>query len=183
MPKKHTTRASDLLLKKLYLIQLMKKYLVILLLFISAGSYAQTLTFSDLTNLANLTNDEARSYLIAGRKFKLMTVQQIDGLQVEEFQNIKGGRANLETITIGMGTKSADGQMLHKISYYTNQKQYIFNLLAQTHSNGMNLLFRGNDVVKNIYLYSSYLYAVNIYLRLDESSGAIEIKQKDFPSY
>ena len=162
----------------------MKKFLLFLLMILGcAFAQAQSLSMSDLTSLATLKNDAARNYLTAGNKFKLMTIEQIDGMSVEEFQSTKGGAANQETVLIGMGIKNAEGDVLHTVNYKTKQKNHILNLLGQAPNTGLNLYFRGNDRLRNIYLYNSFAYQVMVYLSLDESEGSIVIKQKDLPAF
>jgi len=53
-------------------------------------------------------------------------------------------------------------------------------MISQVKRYGLNLQFRGVDVANNIYIYDNSFYLVSIYLRRDQSSGWVEIKQKEY---
>ncbi len=53
-------------------------------------------------------------------------------------------------------------------------------MVSQAKYAGLDMIFQGSDDVNNIYLFSNNLYQVSIYLRHDQKSGMVEIKQKEF---
>jgi hypothetical protein len=53
-------------------------------------------------------------------------------------------------------------------------------MIAQAKHYGLTQRFRGVDNSNNIYLFDNDFYQVNIYLKRDQSSGLVEIKQKEY---
>jgi hypothetical protein len=158
----------------------MKRYFLTALLFILTWCVnAQSINLYDLANLNTLTIEGAADYLTSANVFKLLTVQEVNGLPISKFQNIKGAPGKLELITLGGGTKNADGQLLREVLYESNQRNCILSMIAQASANSFTNYFRGNDKNYNIFLYDSPVYKIAIYFKLDESAGFVKIQQKD----
>jgi len=159
----------------------MKKYLLFLpaLLFCSINMYGQSVKFSDLVYYTNLTNGEVHNTLQEGSAFRQDYTEDINGQQLEFFKNIKSKR-NSEQIIVGRYTRLYDGTVLRTVNYTSTNPQNIINMISQAKRNGLDLKFRGADASNSIYLFDNNLYHVSIYLRHDQTSGLVEIKQKEF---
>jgi hypothetical protein len=159
----------------------MKKYLLFLpaLLFYSINLYGQSVKFSDLIYYTNLTNGEVHNTLLEGSAFRQDYTEDINGQQLEFFKNIKS-RPNSEKIIVGRYTKLYDGTVLRTVNYTSTDPQNIINMISQAKRNGLDMKFRGADASNSIYLFDNNFYHVSIYLSHDQSSGLVEIKQKEF---
>jgi hypothetical protein len=161
----------------------MKKALVILVLFFCGiVAQAQTLSMSDLTNLATFDMANANNFLVIGKPFKQTYIQDINKLTIHHYQG-KTPTSKNENVTVGDGFVTASGTLLHKVTYTSTQIKYIQNLIGQTHSVGLHRLFLGSDKYNNIYVYNNQLYTVRIFIKNDNSSGTVEVKQNDFVNY
>jgi len=184
MPKKPITRELKLNIKKVYLNShylVMKKYLFFLsaLLLCSLSMYGQSVKFNDLVYFASLTNGEVHNNLQQGNAFRQDYTEEINGQELEYFKNIKS-KPNSENIIIGGYTKLYDGTILRTVDYTSTNPQNIINMISQAKRYGLDLKFRGADASNNIYLYDNSFYHVSVYLRRDQSSGLVEIKQKEY---
>ena len=159
----------------------MKKYLVILplLLLCSLSMYAQSIKFGDLIYFTSLTNGEVHNNLLQANAFRQDYSMDVNGQELEYFKNINK-RPNTEKIIVGSYTKLYDGTILRTVNYTSTDPQNIINMIAQAKRNGLELKFRGVDASDNIYLFDNNFYHVSIYLKRDQSSGLVEIKQKEF---
>ena len=161
----------------------MKKGLIILvLLFCGALARAQTLSMSDLTNLATFDMANANNFLVIGKPFKQTYMQDVNKLTIHHYEG-KSPESKNETVTVGDGFVTASGTLLHKVTYTSTQIKYVQNLIGQTHSVGLRRLFMGNDKYNNIYVYNNQLYTVRIFIKSDNSLGTVEVKQNDFVNY
>ena len=131
---------------------------------------------SDLINVINLPEDEAKSYLNA-KGFKLKFISHEAGFAVDQFEILQKGKQ--ETVTYGQRIKTVKGTVLHTLQYATNTGNYMNNLIAGAQNSGLQLDFKGADNAKNIYFYSSSQYQINFYLNFNKSYGIIEIKEKE----
>jgi hypothetical protein len=52
-------------------------------------------------------------------------------------------------------------------------------MISQAKRYGLDLKFRGADPFNTIYLFDNSFYHVSIYLKRDQTSGLVEIKQKE----
>jgi|HubBroStandDraft_5_1064220.scaffolds.fasta_scaffold289907_2 hypothetical protein len=158
-----------------------KKYLFILsfMLFGSAMVHAQSIKFGDLVYLATLNNDAAYSTLKQAGAFKQDYSENINGYDMEFFKN-GGAKPNTERITTGAYTKLYNGTILRTLDYTSTDVQNLLNMISQAKRYGMEMQFRGEDEVNNIYLFSNSFYFVSIYVRRDQTSGLVEIKQKEY---
>ena len=159
----------------------MKKYLFLLssLLFININTYGQSIKFNDLVYFTSLTNRQVYDNLLQGNAFRQDYMMDVKGQEVEAFKRM-GNNPQLEKITIGYFTKLFNGTVLRTVSYTSKNPQYILNLVSQAKLYGLELRFRGADDYNNIYLYDNNFYHVSIYLRRDQSSGLVEIKQMEY---
>ena len=164
-----------------YLLFKMKKYLILLpvLLCGTLVTRAQSIKFSDLIYFTNLTNGEIYNTLLQGNKFNQDYTEDINGQELEYFKNITA-KPNTEKIIVGAYTKLYNGTILRTVNYTSTDSQYIINMISQAKRYGLELKFRGVDASNNIYLYDNNFYHVSIYLRRDQTSGQVEIKQKEY---
>jgi len=155
----------------------MNKYLLILLLFFgSATTYGQSISLMDLANLTSLKAEQIDNYFIAGKVFKLQMGEDVNGFLVKHYQAGKASKS--ETVLTGAGFKVASGVVLYTVSYVTSDPQNIINLINQTKGIGLKLTFQGADQTKNIYIYDSYLYHVIFKLSFNQTTGSVDISQK-----
>jgi hypothetical protein len=157
----------------------MKRYLVILALFFcSVSVHAQSLTLYDLINLSNLSNDQAYSFFTAGKTFKRLYEQDVNGLSLIHYQT--KNPTKIEEVVIGDGVRSGNGTLLRKVNYGTSHIDYVLKMIGQAKGAGLDVNFQGSDATKNIYLFDNFLYTVHIYIATDNSLATVEIQQKDF---
>ncbi|WP_259070042.1 hypothetical protein HDF24_24640 [Mucilaginibacter sp. X4EP1] len=158
----------------------MKKLLLLSVLFIcSAGVYAQSIRFGELVNFTALSNREVFDNLMQGNAFRQDYTTQINGQEIEYFKSI-GVKANVEQINVGTFSRLNNGTMLRTVIYKSTNPQDVINMVGQIKRYGLDLKFRGVDPSNNIYLYDSDFFHVSVFLRRDQTSGMIEIKQKEF---
>lgn len=158
----------------------MKKLLLLSVLFIcSVGVYAQSIRFGELVNFTALSNREVFDNLMQGNAFRQDYTTQINGQEVEYFKSI-GVKANVEQINVGTFSRLNNGTMLRTVIYKSTNPQDVINMVGQIKRYGLDLKFRGVDPSNNIYLYDSDFFHVSVFLRRDQTSGMIEIKQKEF---
>ena len=157
----------------------MKKYLaVIAFIFAVSGVRAQNLTLSDITNLASLSNSEAHNSLTFERPFSQKYSEMVDGKTIDHYEG-NTPSAKSETVTIGYGGQTTNGDFLHTVTYATTNTKYITNLIAQAKSVGLTKQFQGVDANNNIYVFNNFLYTVNIYIANNNAKGSITVKQNE----
>ncbi len=159
----------------------MKKNLILLILLLlsCASMYGQSVKFNDLVYYASLTNRQVYDNLKQGSAFKQDYTMDVNGQELEYFKN-RGPKPNTETINVGSFTKLFDGTILRTVNYTSTDAQNVINMVSQAKRYGLELKFRGADATNNIYLFDSNFYHVSIYLRRDQASGLVEIKQKEY---
>jgi hypothetical protein len=159
----------------------MKKYLLFLpvMLLCSLKMYGQSIKFTDLVFLTTLTNDAVYSNLLQSNAFRQDYSENVNGLQMEYFKSI-GAKPNSERIIVGRYSRLYNGTVLRTLDYTSTDPQNILNMLSQAKRYGLELKFRGVDNSNNIYIYDNSFYQVSIYLRRDQTSGLVEIKQKEY---
>ena len=159
----------------------MNKYLLLLPLFLSAivSTYGQSIKFNDLVYFTSLSNGQIHDNLLQGKYFRQDYTMEVKGQEIEAFKRM-GGKPALEKITVGYFTKLFNGTVLRTVSYTSTDPQYILSMVSQAKYYGLELRFRGADDYNNIYLYDNNFYHVSIYLRRDQSSGLVEIKQVEY---
>jgi hypothetical protein len=141
--------------------------------------HGQSIKFNDLVYFTSLENGQVFNTLIQGKAFKQDVTVTENGQEIEAFKNI-GTKPNTERIVVGKFTKLYDGTVLRTVNYTSTIPQNIINMIGQARRYGLDLKFRGADDSNNIYLFDNDFYHVSIYLRRDQTSGLIEIKQKEF---
>jgi hypothetical protein len=158
----------------------MKKYLFFLPLFLfyTLSIHGQSVKFSDLVYFTSLTNQQVYDNLKEGKAFRQDYTTDVKGQELEYFKNT-GNKPNTEKIIVGSFTKLYDGTVLRTVSYTSTDPQNIINMISQTKRYGLDLKFRGADPFNTIYLFDNSFYHVSIYLRRDQTSGLVEIKQKE----
>jgi hypothetical protein len=159
----------------------MKKYLLLLpaMLLASLSIQAQTAKFTDLIYYASLKNSEVYDSMMQSNYFRQDYSIDVNGHEIEYFKNITG-KPNTEKIEVGNYTKLYNGDVLRTVHYTSTDPQHIINMIAQAKRFGLDLKFQGADEANNIYLYDNSFYQVSIYLRRDQTSGLVEIKQKEY---
>ncbi|SHM54763.1 hypothetical protein [Mucilaginibacter sp. OK098] len=159
----------------------MKKYLFMLpvMLLVSLSMYGQSTKFSDLIYFTGLSNGEVYNNLLQGTTFRQDYSVNVNGRELEYFKNITG-KPNTEKIMVGDYTKLYDGSVLRTVNYTSTDPQHILNMISQAKRFGLEMKFHGADEANNIYLFDSSFYHVSIYLRRDQTSGLVEIKQKEY---
>lgn len=161
----------------------MKKTLIIsFLFFCGMAARAQSLSLSDLTNMATFDMGRANVFLTQGKPFKQIYMEDKGKLVIHHYKGITPA-SKCETVVVGDGFVTASGTLLHTVTYTSTQTKYILNLLGQAHAAGFNRSFLGADAYKKIYVYANGLYTMRIFINLDNSSGTIEVKQNDFVTY
>lgn len=158
----------------------MKRYFLLPVLFLfSTNMYGQNIKFNDLVYFTSLTNRQVFDNLMQGNAFRQDYTTSVNGQEVEYFKSI-GAKPNSEKINVGVFTKLYNGTILRTVTYTSNDPQNILSMISQAKRYGLLLKFRGVDDSNNIYLYDNDFYHVSIFLRRDQSSGMVEIKQKEY---
>jgi len=159
----------------------MKKILFFLPLLLLGSMIAkgQSIKFNDLVYMTPMNNDAVYANLKQGSAFKQDYSEDVDGYPMEYFKR-STGNPEAERIITGRYTKLYDGTILRTLDYTSTDVQNILNMVSQAKYAGLDMVFQGADDVNNIYLFSNNLYQVSIYLRHDQKSGVVEIKQKEF---
>ena len=159
----------------------MKKILLFLplLLFCSVSMYGQSVKFNDLVYFTGLTNRQVYDNLLEAHTFKQEYTMDVNGQELEYFKNA-ANKPNSERIVVGTYYTLYDGTVLRTVNYTSTNPQYIINMIGQVKRYGLEMKFQGADASNNIYLFDNDYYHVSIYLRRDQTSGLVEIKQKEF---
>jgi hypothetical protein len=161
----------------------MKKTLLVSFLIIYGITVqAQSLSLSDLTNMATFDMGRANVFLTQGKPFKQIYMEDKGKLVIHHYKGITPA-SKCETVVVGDGFVTASGSLLHSVTYTSTQTKYVLNLLGQAHAAGFNRNFLGADAYKKIYVYASTLYTMRIFINLDNSAGTVEVKQNDFVTY
>ena len=171
------------ILKQVYLNNkqpLMKKLLLFPVLFVcGVNVFGQSIRFNELVNFTALNNREVFDNLKQGNAFRQDYTTEVNGQEIEYFKSI-GTKANVEEINVGTFSRLNNGTMLRTVIYKSTNPQNVINMIGQIKRFGLDLKFRGVDPSNNIYLYDNDFYHVSVYLRRDQTSGMIEIKQKEY---
>ncbi len=146
---------------------------------VSLTASAQSISFGDLIYITPMSNDAVYANLKQGGVFKQDYSEEVDGYPMEYFKK-SDEKPNLERITVGRYTKIYNGTILRTLDYTSTDVQNVLNMVSQAKYYGMELIFQGADDLNNIYLFSNSFYQVNIYVRRDQTSGEVEIKQKEY---
>ena len=145
-------------------------------------SFAQSISFFNLTNLTNLTDGQAHTYLSLGGIFKQDYVQQMNGKKIEYFKS-KSPKVAPQTIMIGENEIQANGTILRTVRYTTQDPQHIVNLIAQAKRAKLVMKFQGQDQANNIYKFDNEFYNITMLISTNNNKGSVEVKQKEFIGY
>ena len=147
-----------------------------------ANARGQSITFYDLTNLTNLSDGEAHTYLTLGKVFKQQYIDDTHGKKEEHFRSISS-KEKEQTITIGVSTILSDHSVLRSVTYTTRDPQHILNLIAQAKTGKMQMKFQGSDANNNIYIFDNDFYRVAMYISTTENKGSVQIDQKEYATH
>lgn len=161
----------------------MKKLVLILFMFcFGTSSYAQSISFFDLTNLTNLSDGQAHTYLTLGKIFKHSYQEVIDGKKIEHFRSISS-KVREQTVTIGVNTILQNHTVLRTITYTTTDPQHVVNMISQAKRSKMTMKFQGVNSDNNIFIFDNEFYRVEMYISTMEDKGMVKINQKEFVGY
>ncbi|RYU90500.1 hypothetical protein EWM62_07525 [Mucilaginibacter terrigena] len=161
----------------------MKKYGLIILMFcICTSTYGQSISFFDLTNLTNLSDGQAHTYLTLGNTFKRQYLEEKDGKTIEHFRSIST-KVKEQSIVIGEHVKLSNGTLLRTVKYDTRDPQHIVNLIAQARRAKLVMKFQGQDADNNIYKFDNEFYFITMLISTTENKGSVEVTQKEFVGY
>jgi hypothetical protein len=159
----------------------MKKILFFLPLLLLGSIIAngQSIKFSDLVYMTPMANDAVYANLKQGTAFKQDYSEDVDGYSMEYFKRANA-KPDLERIITGRYTKLYNGVILRTLDYTSTDVQNVLNMVSQAKYAGMDLIFQGADDVNDIYLLGNNFFQVSISVRHDQTSGLVEIKQKEY---
>ena len=161
----------------------MKRYcLILLVLCCFSKARAQSISFFDLTNLTNLSDGQAHTYLTLGNVFKHQYLEEVDGKKIEHFRS-RSNKVKEQSITIGENTKLSNGTILRTVTYDTRDPQHIVNLIAQARRAKMIMKFQGQDAYNNIYKFDNEFYLITMTISTTENKGSVVVTQKEFVGY
>lgn len=161
----------------------MKKLVLFLILFcVGTGTYAQSISFFDLTNLTNLSDGQAHTYLTLGKVFKHSYQEIKDGKKIEHFRSISQ-KVKEQTVTIGVYSVLQDHTVLRTVTYTTTDPQHIINLISQAKRSKMTLKFQGVNSDNNIFVFDNEFFRVEMYISTMEDKGLVKVTQKEFVGY
>lgn len=156
-----------------------KKYLLTIAIYLCCTQvFGQSINFLNLVNLTSLNNEQAGSTLTANKAWALQYGEEIKGFVVEHYQTTGVPQNKKETIIIGQGTKTANGSVLHTVSYISPNTRDVLNLTTQAKGQGLIQNFRGSDSTDNIYIYENILYHMVVRISLNNDKAVIDITQK-----
>jgi hypothetical protein len=157
----------------------MKRYLfAALFIFACTGTFAQSLSFTDLLNMTGMSDAQLHDFLSSSRGFRAMGLQSVNGRAYQQFKLEKGTTDKMESVLVGVGVKSVSGITTHEIIYNNTQEQDLNNLLAQAKKSNLTLLFQGADLTSNIYRFDNSLFRASVSLAFDKKSGNVDVQQK-----
>jgi len=160
----------------------MKKYLVILiLLFCTVTTRAQTLAFGDLVDLVTLSLPQINLILVNTGKFKVNDQKELYGQVLSYYQTIDKNKMPIkgETMVIGAYRTTNDGIKLKTITYNTVYPAYIENLMKQIKRFGYRTTFTGNDAINKMYVFDNQLNHITVLMKNDHSNNSVIIRQKE----
>ena len=157
----------------------MRRYLfAVLLLFACSGGYAQSLSFEELQNLTNMTDDQAHNYLLVSKGFRSKGKQQINGRNFELFQSNRIDPDKRETVSLRASSQGTSGNVSRQVIYFTLREQDINAMLVQAKASKMALVFKGADQYKRIYRFDNSLFMAIISTAFDHLSGSVVLEEK-----
>ena len=156
----------------------MKKLLVILGLCLGTiAAHAQSVSMSDLTNLATINMTDANYFLTSGKPFKQDYTEALNGFNLRHYVGTTPA-SKCETVMMGDGIKTSTDLVLHVVTYTSTNTKYILELIGQAKSAELKKNFQGVDQFNNIYIFDNFLYTVHVYIKTDNSEGTVKVEQK-----
>jgi hypothetical protein len=158
----------------------MKRYCLILFVFCCFNNArGQSISFFDLTNLTNLSDGQAHTYLTLGNVFKHQYLEEVNGKKIEHFRS-KSDKVKEQSIIIGENTILSNGTILRTVTYDTRDPQHIVNLIAQARQAKLIMKFQGQDASNNIYKFDNEFYLITMLISTTENKGSVVVTQKEF---
>ena len=156
----------------------MKKLLVVLGLCLGTmAARAQSVSMSDLTNLATINMTDANQFLTSGKPFKQDYTEVLNGLNLRHYVGTTPA-STCESVMMGDGIKTSTSLVLHVVTYTCTNTKYLLQLIGQARSAELKENFQGADEFNNIYIFDNFLYTVHVFIRRDNSAGIIKVEQK-----
>jgi len=158
----------------------MKRYLLAAFLFFACtGTYAQSLSFSDMLNLTSMADAQSRDLLASSKGFKAAGNQTLNGKTYVLYTKLsKSTPDKNESVLVGAAIKNATGVLTHEIIFNTSQASDLDNLLAEAKKSNLTPVFQGADLTSNIYRFDNSLFRASISLAFDKKSGNVDVQQK-----
>lgn len=156
----------------------MKSLFVLLGLCLSAmATNAQSISMSDLTNLATINITDANYFLTSGKPFKQDYSEILNGLTLRHYVGTTPA-SKCESVMMGDGIKTSTSLVLHIVTYTSTNVKYILQLIGQAKSAELKKNFQGADQFNNIYIFDNFLYTVHVFIKTDNSEGMVKVEQK-----
>ena len=158
---------------------MIKRYLfVVVLLFGSTISRAQSLSLEELQSLTAMTSDQVHNYLIITKRFKPIGKIVLNGKSYEQFRSNRISPAIAETVSLGQTNQLMSGNTTRQVIYQTRRFQDLNSLYTQAKRSTMTLIFEGRDAYQNIYRFDNSLFTTVINVGLDKRSGTVQLDEK-----
>jgi len=156
----------------------MKKYLFVFAFFlIGISARAQSVSLTELLNLTSMNNTQVHDFLLS-KGFKPAGTQTFSGKIFDEYKSNRTSDKQ-ETVFVGPGEKTPNGNTKRSLSYTTLLGTDIDNLLGQAKKSTLTLIFQGADATKNIFRFDNSLFRATISVAFDKKSGSLDVAQKD----
>ena len=157
----------------------MRKFLFVLLMCLaSMVTYAQSLSFEELANLTNMSEEHAHDYLLVSKGFKAAGTQLFNGRGFDRFISNRVDPVKTEVILLGPTFRTASGNISRKVYYSTLRQADIDAMLAQAKKSTMTLVFEGSDHDKNIYRFDNSLFMAILSIGFDKRYGSVQLEEK-----
>ena len=158
---------------------MIKRYLfVVVLLFGSTISRAQSLSLEELQSLTAMTSDQVHNYLIITKRFKPIGKIVLNGKSYEQFRSNRISPAIAETVSLGQTNQLMSGNTTRQVIYHTLRMQDINSFIAQAKRSTMTLVFQGRDAYQHIFRFDNSLFMAIINVGLDKKSGTVLLDEK-----
>ncbi len=144
------------------------------------SAHTQSISMSDLTNLATINLTDGNNFLTSGKPFRQeYTEQSPNGFILHHYIGITAA-SKPETVIIGDGVKTKSDKVLHTVIYKSTNTKYLLTLIGEAQTAELKKNFQGVDQYNNIYIFDNFLYSVHVFIRTDNSGGFVKVEQKDF---
>jgi len=143
------------------------------------GARAQSVSMSDLTNLATINLTDGNNFLTSGKPFKQEYTETVNGFILHHYIGTTAASKS-ENIVIGDGVRTKSDKVLHTVIYNSTNTKYLLQLIGDAQSAELKKNFQGADQFNNIYIFDNFLYSVHVFIKTDNSGGFVKVDQKDF---